>query len=101
MALLTKNKKGLTEVRNQAFGFLNRGISAFQNRLAGKLNCWINSFTRRGQQWIFWIFIALAISGIILRMALLFTRPVNSKAVKAIQLPKIHLPSTDSLTKKK
>jgi hypothetical protein len=101
MIFIKKNKKALNEAGSRAFGFLNSRILKFQNRLANRLNNWINSFSPRGQQRIFWTFIVLSVCGISVRLILSISRPDYSKQGNPGRLPKIHLQPTDSLTSKK
>jgi hypothetical protein len=101
MIFIKRNKKAINEAGNQAFGFLTSRLLKFQSRLAIRLNNWINSFSRRAQQRIFYVFIVLSACGISARMILSISRTDYKKQVNPVSLPKIHLPLTDSLTSKK
>jgi len=101
MTFFKRNKKALSEAGNRVFDSLNSRILKFQSRLANWLNSWINRFTRRGQQRIFWAFILFSVCGISARLIVSITRPDISKPGPLYTLPKIHLKRTDSLTTKK
>jgi hypothetical protein len=101
MIFIKKNKQALNEAGNRVFGLLSSRMLKFQSRLASLLNSWINSYTRRGQQRIFWIFIVFSICGISARLIVSIIRPDFSKPVNHYMLPKINLKPTDSLTTKK
>jgi len=101
MIFIKKNKQKPNKAGNRIFGLLNARILKFQNRLAGLLNSWINSYIRRGQQRIFWIFIVFSVCGISARLIISLNRTGFSKPANHYTLPKINLKPTNSLTTKK
>jgi len=101
MKFIKRNTKAINEAKSRASGLLNSRIIKFQNRLAMRLNAWINRFSLRSQKRILWIFIVLSFCGISAKVLLSVSRPAYYSVAAPAGLPAIHLPSTGSLTNKK